>query len=312
MNLTKLFTKRTNFLFGFLCLLPLVQVLASLPSVFGILFVNADNFYISFAAPQFLYPLFSLAVLILCPLCFHVNPMTLLHSRKMTWGEIAVSIPILLGTSTVFEYLVAWLEYLLGVEVPSLDAYMTMPETWHEWIVFTVLITVFPAICEEVIYRGVLLGSLAKLNPTVAVWLSAFAFGLMHATVQQIPFAFFAGLIFGFLYVRFGSLRICIVLHFLNNLIATAFMYLDTVMDSDTLARIEWIYLAAVVFGAIAGWIVYGLKFRRPRSDTPMSKGEAVKSSLKSAWLWVYLILLVLMTWANTWIMQISENIPSV
>lgn len=72
-------------------------------------------------------------------------------------------------------------------------------------IVATVLIAVVAApLCEEVLFRGLLLGSLAPSSRRVAVWVSAFAFAAWHLSPKALLYYSLFGALFGALYLRRG------------------------------------------------------------------------------------------------------------
>lgn len=72
-------------------------------------------------------------------------------------------------------------------------------------------------VCEELIYRGMVLRYLERYGRWFALIISAVVFALMHGNAVQMPVAFFSGLVFG--YVTFGySIELSILLHVMNNL----------------------------------------------------------------------------------------------
>lgn len=76
-------------------------------------------------------------------------------------------------------------------------------------------------ILEEVFFRGIVLkGLLRNYRPAVAIGQSALLFGLLHMSPAQSIATTFMGLLLGWLYYRTGSVRLCIGLHMLNNLLA--------------------------------------------------------------------------------------------
>lgn len=76
-------------------------------------------------------------------------------------------------------------------------------------------------IFEEVVFRGLVLrGMLRNYHPWVAIAQSALIFGLIHMNPAQTVSAFFSGLLLGWLYYRTRSLRLCMTLHALLNLLA--------------------------------------------------------------------------------------------
>lgn len=81
-------------------------------------------------------------------------------------------------------------------------------------------------ISEELLFRGLILRSMEPYGKKFAIFGSALLFGLYHANLIQIPFAFAVGLILGYVTVEY-NIGWAIVLHMFNNLIL-----------SDTLPRL--------------------------------------------------------------------------
>lgn len=77
------------------------------------------------------------------------------------------------------------------------------------------------AVTEELIMRGLLLrGLLRVMRPWRAIWLTALLFALLHLNPWQAPIALSLGLVFGWLFLRTGSVGLCIAGHALNNTLA--------------------------------------------------------------------------------------------
>jgi len=80
------------------------------------------------------------------------------------------------------------------------------------------LLVIIAPITEELLFRGIILrGLLGRYRPAVAVALSAFLFAVIHANPWQLLSAFFLGLVFGWFYLRTGSLLLCILAHAIAN-----------------------------------------------------------------------------------------------
>jgi membrane protease YdiL (CAAX protease family) len=88
-------------------------------------------------------------------------------------------------------------------------------------IVVLVCIALAPAICEEILFRGVLMRGLGtRLHSWVAVIVSAVMFSLYHMNpIQMIP-TLVLGLLFGAIATRGGSAIPTMLAHALNNAIA--------------------------------------------------------------------------------------------
>ena len=85
-------------------------------------------------------------------------------------------------------------------------------------IILIITVTIIAPVYEEVIFRGILLkGMASKINPIVALVVSALFFALVHLNIPQGINAFLLGLIIGAIYLDTGSIYLCIFAHFLNN-----------------------------------------------------------------------------------------------
>jgi len=80
------------------------------------------------------------------------------------------------------------------------------------------LLVLIAPITEETLFRGVILrGLLSRYRPATALALSAFLFGAIHANPWQLLSAFFLGIVFGWFYLRTGSLLLCVLAHAMAN-----------------------------------------------------------------------------------------------
>jgi membrane protease YdiL (CAAX protease family) len=84
-----------------------------------------------------------------------------------------------------------------------------------------VAFTIFPAVAEELVFRGVLTRSLApRFSRGVGIVISAAVFSLYHLFPPQMVSTFLLGLVLGLLTVRARSIVPAIIVHLLNNAIA--------------------------------------------------------------------------------------------
>jgi membrane protease YdiL (CAAX protease family) len=95
--------------------------------------------------------------------------------------------------------------------------------------VFAIVAAVIAPVCEELLFRGLLLRSLRrKMTPVAAVIVTALAFALAHPLLSPtlgdlavVPALFLLGAISGVVAVRRGDLSASIMLHVGFNLVAT-------------------------------------------------------------------------------------------
>ena len=91
---------------------------------------------------------------------------------------------------------------------------------------------VFAPFFEELFFRGIVLNKVKeKYSAMGAILFSSALFAIYHMDFEQSILIFFAGLIYGYIYIKKGNLSIVILIHFLNNL---AFFFLkDKLIDAE-------------------------------------------------------------------------------
>ncbi len=266
MNKTLALKSRLNSSFGVLSLFSIVSVLISIFSVvlyvvvqvvvdglqLGDFVYNRLYFHLQFIIPQILLPVLTALVGCLIPIVGRFKFSDCVKNKKVPVKYFILCVFIFWGLSTVSSYVsyaISDLLILIGVPVTDVNSVLPVPDGIFEIFLFVLVMAVLPAICEELIYRGFLLGGLAQYGKVGAIVVSSIAFGLMHATVQQIPFAFFIGLFLGYVTLRFESLVLPIFLHFINNFTACVILIMQMHMDVELVNDIAFcfdIFLVAV------------------------------------------------------------------
>lgn len=132
-----------------------------------------------------------------------------------------------------------------------------------------------PALCEELLVRGVLMGVLRPLGDGFAIVASAAVFGIMHGNLMQAPSAFAAGLLFGYVAVKTGSLWPGIIAHFINNFISTAVQYANQIYGEGVGLALNYTAFLLMLLGGIIG--VYMLAAKHPRFFESIRKDDRVE-----------------------------------
>jgi len=102
-------------------------------------------------------------------------------------------------------------------------------DTFGVMIFNVVMISVLPAISEELIFRGVLqkifYGFFSSGQP--AIWITAFLFSALHLQFYGFIPRFILGLVFGYLFFWSGTLWFPVIAHFLNNAVSVVASYIQ-------------------------------------------------------------------------------------
>jgi sodium transport system permease protein len=113
-----------------------------------------------------------------------------------------------------------------------------------------------PALCEEALFRGLILSSFRRLGTWPAIVFSALLFGLAHASIYRLLPTFGLGLVFGYAVCRTRSIFCSMLMHALNNgLIATLVWWQSGKpgVALDELSMVPWSWTLAAVGVATVG-----------------------------------------------------------
>jgi sodium transport system permease protein len=130
---------------------------------------------------------------------------------------------LLIAGALPVVWLVGWLQsFVLPIPwelLEGLEELMTAESLGRfAWLVLILAVT--PAFCEEIVFRGVLLGSTRTLDPRRMIALNSLVFGAFHLSFQTVirflPTAMLGALIAWAVW-RTGSIWVGALMHFLNN-----------------------------------------------------------------------------------------------
>lgn len=163
------------------------------------------------------------------------------------------------------------------------------------WLVplFAVVLAVLPALFEEVAMRGIGVSVTKKFGILFTLFFSGFFFAFMHSSWTQIPYAFVIGIVLAYFTLRFKTIWIAIISHFIFNFnsVVQCLILQNAGTYSDILI-LAWSFLfSTLMLGLmIAGIVIYGIK----RPDVPKSEhtgGEKMKILFSSPFLYIFLAL---------------------
>lgn len=148
-------------------------------------------------------------------------------------------------------------------------------------IIYFVSITIVPAIIEEFIFRGVILGTLRKYHgDVIAIIVSSVLFGFIHGNFLQTPLTALSGMIMGYLTVKTGSIIPAMILHFVNNSLAVTSEWIMKSIDNEQIYGLvdTIIILAFIIIGLVCAISLIKkykndlFKFDKPESELTVSK----------------------------------------
>lgn len=207
----------------------------------------------------------------LCAACFYVRFNR--GKRFFTKFEPVYVVPSVLLAAGMFLGL-GFLNSLVAEGVKSIGGVVhdsNIPlDTPFQYVLFTVLLCVFPAIAEEIFFRGILTERLSGVKTPAVVFTVALCFSLYHGSVAQLFYQFIYGLGLGFLTLKAKSIIPAIIAHFANNFAVLSLTYFNVSLDLTNTVLI-------IIGSALLVNFVLFLTFYGNKSVTVKVNTESVK-----------------------------------
>lgn len=138
--------------------------------------------------------------------------------QKMTPARFGGIASVFFGGQLLFQGAYMLMESGLNLIGFTAESSMEMASSGSQTVSMFLYAGIIGPIVEELVYRGFVMRQLEKHGKMLAVVVSSILFGAMHANLPQSIFAFFVGLVLGYVAIEY-SLIWSIVLHILNNLV---------------------------------------------------------------------------------------------
>ena len=223
------------------------------------------------------------------------NPFWLGFNQYFTFRQVLIGFFLILVANLLASPLADLTKSILA-HYPSIDAIAKKLEdtyneqvlalsnlkSWGEFILAVFIMAFFPALFEEVFFRGALQNLLEKWwkNPLLAIIITSVIFSLIHFSIYLFLSRVVLGFVLGYMYYKTRNIWVNTVAHFINNAIAVSqLFYLSSRNEKLDMDNIEpnlpwWMAIGAVV-------ILYLLfKLLERISINNKAKVEATEQSL--------------------------------
>ncbi len=176
--------------------------------------------------------------------------------KSMTVGSFFAVFVLFFAAQAVAQIWTAVLELLLNQFGCSLDVLFDNTALQSDGVSAFLYASVFAPVCEEILFRGLVLRSLQPYGKKFAVLASAFLFGVFHGNIIQTPYAFLVGLVLGYVTVEY-SMGWAVLLHLLNNMVLADFMTrLSELLPAGVGDLITLVFIWVCVIAAVSVCVV--------------------------------------------------------
>ena len=170
--------------------------------------------------------------------------------KKVRYLIPALSVVLLLTFISQFitEYITLFLSF---IHLKPISPDFTAPNNTPALIAFFVEICILAPLCEEFIFRGIILNNLKRFGSAFAIIVSSILFAMVHGDILQMPLAFIVGLIFGVLVLEFGSIWVTIIMHCAVNTISLTVGILSVKYGDNFAGSIYLGFISIVILVAV-------------------------------------------------------------
>lgn len=137
-------------------------------------------------------------------------------------------------------------------------------------VLIFVMLVIVPPFCEELLFRGVVLGNLLPYGKGVAIVGSALLFAAMHQNFSQFLYTAVAGVLLGMMYAESRSIWPSTLVHMINNMISFGQMLIVARVQDQMLANRIVICMNMVIM--LAGIIAVLVLIARAKKEKKQSE----------------------------------------
>lgn len=166
-------------------------------------------------------------------------------------GTILPALAVVLAATGLAAFAVSYIEGFLGflgLQASSPEG-LTLPQSGPAQVVYVLQICVLAPLCEEFIFRGMILQNLRRFGNGFAVVMSAILFGMVHGDLPQMVLAFLLGLVFGVLVIETDSIWVTIGMHAVVNTLSVGTDALSSQVGSN---NAQAFYYVVVILAMVA------------------------------------------------------------
>ena len=181
--------------------------------------------------------------------------------------------------SVATSYVSAFFNTLFNIPMPEMAFSDAISQNTVQFATFEFFSVIAAPICEELIYRHLLLRPLRKFGDLPAALISALIFGISHFNFDQFLYTFLFGFSLAVVAIRRNSVVPAIVIHAVNNLLAGLSVYQPETFGNETvdsaftaLSLISDMFGYLILFGGAVMLVIAALlhlfRFRQPEYMT--------------------------------------------
>lgn len=260
---------------------------------------DADGYrIIGFAEAAVMYSVYAVASLIVYFLYYRLyknKTAPKISSDVIDADDLIITMGLCMLTHRITAFVIRMISVgLTAVGYTTPELYYTLAQDIPTRAADILTSVVLAPIAEELIFRGLILSEVSRINERFAIVFSAVLFGLMHGNPYQFASALIMGLVLGYSVIKTRSVMPAIAGHMTVNFMASA---PDIVGMFDTVIY-DVTYLAVIIVEFIVGIAILVMAVRKKWINklpyTAYDKKRTLPVMVKSVTLMIIIVVYVL------------------
>lgn len=203
-------------------------------------------------------------VLIALPVFFYVNFKKGCLKYELRLNKLHLLDALLVVFIFICSYPVAVFINLIGVIFLSLfgkliQSPIPIAESFNEYFVLLMIIAGSAGVCEEILFRGLIMRGYEKLGKWKSILFTAVLFSLLHINVQNTLGPLFLGILLGYVVYSTNSIFAGMLGHFTNNALSVTLSYLIMQLPITNMQAAQELPPGAMLQGLLIISIPFGI-----------------------------------------------------
>ncbi|MDE5990703.1 MAG: CPBP family intramembrane metalloprotease [Clostridia bacterium] len=192
--------------------------------------------------------------------------------RKVNGGQIAMTLPTAITLLAGFMPIASLFVMLVQKTGYNYSGTNIVVDSFPKLLLYLVFVSAIPAVCEEILHRGIIARSASKFSYFVGVILSSTLFAFMHGSPMQLVHQFFVGVVCSLVYYMSGSIWISALVHFFNNAITLISGYVIYLITGSTDLTLPWWAMLLLCIFGLCGlffslWGMYKISYAKRKKE---------------------------------------------
>ena len=239
---------------------------------FKIFNINTSNFLIFFnTAIGYLISSLALDLVLVLIFIFYKKGKTNKITSKLSLKKVLIYTLVAICSFLCLYPLIVCIDSLLikcGIELSTLPYELTT----KNYFISLISLVLAPAICEELLFRGIIFSGLKSHGKTFSISITAIMFSLFHMSISQTVYPLLMGLLLSVIMYYENNIYYCILVHGINNFLSLTLSYFKINLIFNHWTYILLAIALAIMF--ITTLIYFTIKNNKTEKKLPIDKSD--------------------------------------